>query len=29
MRTITVKIGQYLDQAIYLTDSTAREPAPW
>ena len=24
-----IKIGQYLDPAIYLTDSAARERAPW
>ena len=29
MRTITVKIGQYLDQFIYLTNSAATERAPW
>ena len=29
MRTITVNIGQYLDQFIYLTNGTATERAPW
>ena len=29
MRTIPVKIGQYLDQFIYLTNGAATERAPW
>ena len=29
MRTLTVKIGQYLDQFMYLANGAATERAPW